>query len=74
MTATARKIQRIRGDFAGLSPDWKPSAEQVEVARDPWARRLLYSAVACFAVAVLAFVVYKLVLGSGASNLHTIVS
>jgi type VI secretion system protein ImpK len=74
MAATARKIQRIRGDFAGLSPDWKPSAEQVKVARDPWARRLLYGAVACFAVAVLAFVVYKLVLGTGASNLHTIVS
>ena len=74
MAATARKIHRIRGDFAGLSPGWKPRAEQIIVAKDPWARRFLYGAVACFVLAVLIFVVYKLVLGSAASGLQAIVS
>jgi type VI secretion system protein ImpK len=74
MGATARKIQRIRGDFAGLSPAWKPPVEQVKKAQDPWARRFLFGAVACFILALLLFVVYKLVLGSGASSLQTIVS
>jgi len=74
MSATARKIQRIRGDFAGLSPAWKPPAEQVKKTGDPWSRRLLFASVACFVLAVLLFVVYKLVLGSGASGLQAIVS
>ncbi|MGO4880119.1 MAG: DotU family type IV/VI secretion system protein [Bryobacteraceae bacterium] len=74
MSATARKIQRIRGDFAGLSPGWQPPAEQVKIARDPWARRFLYAAVACFVLAAVLFVVYKLVLGSAASSLQTMVS
>lgn len=74
MTATARKIQRIRGDFAGLSPGWKPPAQQIKQAVDPWARRFLFGAIACFVLTVLLFVVYKLVLGSGASSLGTIVS
>jgi len=74
ISATARKIQRIRGDFAGLSPAWKPPAEQGKKAQDPWARRFLFGAVACFALAVLLFVAYKLLLGSGASSLRTIVS
>jgi len=72
--ATARKIQRIRGDFAGLSPAWKPPTEEVKKAHDPWARRLLFGAVACFALALVLFVAYKLILGSGTSSLQTIVS
>ena len=72
--ATARKIQRIRGDFAGLSPAWQPPAEQIKKAQDTWSRRLLIGAVACFALGVVLFAVYKLLLGSGASSLQTIVS
>lgn len=74
MGATARKIQRIRGDFAGLSPAWLPPAEQIRTASDPWTRRLLYTALACFVIALLLFVTYKLLLESGASSLQTIVS
>ncbi len=74
MDATARKIRRIRGDFAGLAPGWKPPAEQIQIAKDPWARRLLYGALACLILAVLIFVTYKLVLGSGASSLQTVIS
>ena len=74
MDMTARKIRRIRGEFAGLAPAWKPVAEPVKMAADPWAKRLLFGAVACLVLAILLFVVYKLVLGSGASSLQTIVS
>jgi type VI secretion system protein ImpK len=72
--ATAEKIRRIRGAFAGLSPAWAPPAEKVEAAKDPWARRFLIGAIACFALMVVLFVVYKLVLGSGASGLQTMAS
>ena len=74
MSSTAKKIRRIRGEFAGLSPSWKPPAEQVSASRDPWTRRLLIGAVACFVLTILLFVVYKLALGSGASGLQTMVS
>jgi type VI secretion system protein ImpK len=74
MSTTARKIQRIRGDFAGLSPSWQPPAEQAKTVRDPWTRRLLWGSVACFALAVLLFVAYTLLLGSGASSLQRMMS
>jgi len=72
MGATAQKIRRIRGDFPGLSPAWKPPGEQLRVARDPWTRRLLIGAVACLVLAVVLFVVYKLALGSGAAALQSV--
>jgi type VI secretion system protein ImpK len=74
MSSTAEKIRRIRGEFAGLSPAWKPPVEQVKAARDPWTRRFLIGAVACFVLTILLFVVYKLALGSGASSLQAIAS
>ncbi len=72
--ATAEKIRRIRGAFAGLSPSWAPPAEQVAAARDPWGRRFLIGAIACFALMVLLFVIYKVTLGSAASGLAAIAS
>ena len=74
MTSTAEKIRRIRGEFAGLSLAWKPPAEQVKAARDPWTRRFLIGAAACFVLAILLFVVYKLTLDAGASGLQAMVS
>jgi len=74
MAATARKIQRIRGDFTGLAPAWKPPAEQAQKAGDPWTRRLLYGALACLALTIVLFIVYKLALSSGPAGLRTIVS
>jgi len=74
LQSTKEKIRRIRGDFSGLAPAWMPPAETVQVARDPWTRRLLIGAIAFFTLMLLLFVAYKLVLGSGASGLQTIVS
>ena len=74
MSSTAEKIRRIRGEFAGLSLAWKPPVEQVKAARDPWTRRFLIGAVACFVLTILLFVIYKLALDSGASGLQAMVS
>ena len=74
MSAAAEKIRRIRGEFTGLAPAWLPPAEQVKTAEDAWTRRLLIGAIACFVVMVVLFIVYKLVLGSGASGLQAVVS
>jgi len=57
-----------------LSLAWKPPVEQVKAARDPWTRRFLIGAVACFVLAILLFVVYKLALDAGASGLQAMVS
>jgi type VI secretion system protein ImpK len=74
MTATADKIRRIRGEFAGLSPDWRPPDEQARVTRDAWTRRLMIAAVTCFALMVVLWVAYKLGLGSSASGIQNLVS
>jgi type VI secretion system protein ImpK len=74
MRETAERIRRIRGEFTGLAPAWQPPVERVNPPRDPWAKRLLIAALSFFALAVLLFVLYKLVLDSGASSLRTIVS
>jgi type VI secretion system protein ImpK len=72
--ATADKIRRIRGALGGLSPNWAPPAEQAAPLKDPWSRRFLIGAAACFVFAVLLFLIYKVVLGSGASGLQAIAS
>lgn len=72
--ATAEKIRRIRGTLGSLSPSWAPPAEPVQTSKDPWSRRLVIGAIACLALTLVLFVIYKLVLGSGASGLQTMVS
>jgi len=66
MSLTADKIRRIRGSFSGLSPDWHLPADKVAGRADPWVRKLKIIAIACAAVMVLLFIVYKVVLTSGA--------
>ena len=69
-SATKEKIQRIRGGASVLSPAWEipPEAPQKPGA-DPLVRKIGIGAAACFALALILFVVYKLVLGSGLSRL-----
>lgn len=62
---TAEKIRRIRGPFAGLSPNWMPPPEKARVASDPWVRKLAIIAASCGGVMLLLFIVYKIVLNSG---------
>jgi type VI secretion system protein ImpK len=75
--ATRTKIERIRGAAAGvgeMAPDWRlPSSEQVSHGRDVWARRLTFAAAGVLAVTLALFVLYKLLLRSGITELRSLV-
>jgi type VI secretion system protein ImpK len=73
MSATADRIRRIRG----VSPDpfiETAEPEVVRVAEDPWVKRLIFAAAGCAVLVLVLFVLYKIVLSSGASSLHGIAS
>jgi len=75
--AVAAKIGRIRSDAPGtadLAPDWPlPAAEQLTRGRDLWARRLTLLAAGALGLAVVLFLIYKLLLRSGLSELRSLV-
>ncbi len=69
------RIYRIRGGSNPvLAPGWLPPVEPPRAMGDPWIRRLLWGAVACCAFAVILFAVFKVTLGSGASELQSVIS
>ncbi len=69
--ATADKIRRIRGAGGALSPAWAlPPDPPRKTGADPLVKKFGIAAAACFALAVLLFVTYKLLLGSGVSSLR----
>ena len=71
MQMTADKIRRVRGGMGPLSPSGMPPAEAIRSGADPMVRQLGILAIACAVAMILAFVVYKLVLGSGVAAVHT---
>jgi len=69
----AAKIRRIRGGYSGLSPEWAVPPDQVpSTGADPWVKRLTWAAVGCLVVMVLLFVIFKLTLSSGVSDLRAL--
>jgi len=73
MDAIAAKIRRIRGGYSGLSPEWAVPPDQVEsTGADPWVKKLTWAAVGCSVVMVLLFVIFKLTLSSGVSDLRAL--
>jgi type VI secretion system protein ImpK len=71
----ADKIARVRGDQGELSPSWAPPSESIASAgRDPWMRWLRGSAISLAVVAVVLFVIYKLMLRGGSADLQTLAS
>ncbi|HVX65077.1 MAG TPA: DotU family type IV/VI secretion system protein [Bryobacteraceae bacterium] len=71
--AIAEKLRRIRGYSPDLSPAWAIPPGAIKLTQsDPWVKRLLWTAVACFALVVILFGVFKLSLGSGASDLRAL--
>jgi type VI secretion system protein ImpK len=71
--ATMDKIRRIRGPLVGLSPSWAvPEGAVVIAKRDPWVRRLAYTAFGCIVLGLLLFLVFKMRLVSGTSNIHEV--
>jgi type VI secretion system protein ImpK len=68
------KIRRIRGFSADLAPEWAipPGAPPKIAGGDPWVKRLLWAAAACFVLMIVLFGAFKVSLGSGAAGLRTI--
>jgi type VI secretion system protein ImpK len=56
------KIRRIRGFDPQLSPAWSPPAEAPRRAVDPWVKRLLSIAICTIGLAVVLFIVFKILL------------
>ena len=73
MDAVEDKILRARAPRGDISPSWRP-VEQVftQTASDPWVKKMMWIAVGCAAVALVLFVSYKMMLGSGLSSLETL--
>jgi type VI secretion system protein ImpK len=68
--AADEKIRRIRGGHTALSPAWELPAETPRKAgADPLVRKIGIAAAACFALALILFIAYKLILVSGLSDL-----
>jgi type VI secretion system protein ImpK len=70
MAVIAEKIRRIRGPAGQLSPVWALPQDNVREMRDPWVKRLGIIAVSALVLMVLLFVVYKVSLGSGFSEVQ----
>jgi type VI secretion system protein ImpK len=73
MAQTAEKINRIRGGWGVLAPNWGPSAtESVPISADPWLKRLLLVSGGTAAFALVLFLVFKLSLRSGISEIEAL--
>jgi type VI secretion system protein ImpK len=73
MDSLAGKIRRIRGPLPGFSPAWHLPAGAVAVSgRDPWIRRLVWTAGICLVLAAILFVVFRWSLSSGVAGLNAL--
>jgi len=72
MMSVQQKIQRIRGTRSGMPTSWLlPEDEVVAASADPWQRRLGFVAAGTFGLALLLFILFKLLLASAARDLAT---
>jgi type VI secretion system protein ImpK len=70
ISSASAKIARVRGRDSRLAPDGAlPTGEALPRAKDPWLLRLGYVAVAAAALAIVLFVIYRLVLHPGIEEL-----
>jgi type VI secretion system protein ImpK len=73
LDAIAEKIRRIRGPLPGLSPAWAIPEGTIKASEaDPWIRRLAIGALAGVFIALLFFVLFKILLGGDASRVHAL--
>jgi type VI secretion system protein ImpK len=69
-TATGDRIRRIRGVSNDPFMDVLQEAEVVKTTEDPWLKKFLILAIACFVITLLLFVAFKVTLGSSASQVR----
>ncbi len=68
--STIQKIRRIRGVASILSPAGELPPEALpKPGADPLVKKIGIAAAACLVLAIILFIAYKLILGSGASSL-----
>jgi len=70
-TATGDRIRRIRGVSNDPFMELPSEQEVVKVTADPWVKKFLFAAAACFVLMVVLFVTFKVTLGSSASGVRT---
>jgi type VI secretion system protein ImpK len=71
--AISEKIRRVRGYTPYLAPAWAIPPGAIHLtASDPWVKRLMWTAVAAFALVVILFGIFTLSLGSGGSQLRAL--
>lgn len=71
LDAAGEKIWRVRGRWPDLSPSWRlPQEAARKASGDPWARNLAFAAIACVVLAIALFVIFRLSLDSGLSELR----
>lgn len=74
LNSIQEKIQRIRGASLPMSPNWAPPKDApVRAASDPVARWLGFYAIGSVALALMTFLLFKILLVSGASGLHAVI-
>src|SRR5438270_1637827 len=74
-TAVRDKIRRVRAGSPILSPRGLLPSDAVRVLQsDPWLRKLAVAAIAGVSLAVVLFVVFKMLLISGTSELGTLIT
>jgi type VI secretion system protein ImpK len=69
-TATGERIRRIRGVSNDPFMEVLHEAEVVKATEDPWVKKFLIAAVACFVLVLVLFVAFKVTLGSSASEVR----
>ena len=73
MAAIQEKIRRVRGMPGSLSPRGGIPSDAVRLVQaDPWVRRLGFAAAGMLLLALALFLVFKFILGSGASDLFAL--
>lgn len=68
VAGSRRKIVRIRGEQPEITPRWQLPSRVAATHSDPWLRHLFVLSVACSALAVSLFVLFKIILASTLSN------
>ncbi|MGO9258656.1 MAG: DotU family type IV/VI secretion system protein [Bryobacteraceae bacterium] len=70
-TATGERIRRIRGASTDPFMEIFAEPEVVKITEDPWVKKFLIGAAACFVLMLVLFVSFKMTLGSSASGVRT---